>query len=134
MDKESEPEGYRGVPTDILVEELGLAASHQAALIGRLQSRYGGENSRVSVKDKEIAVLRAQLADARVEAASANASARKLADEKMSLLVQVIRERAELANHQTNYFWALKYRQQSRERFFCQYRGFSPGCYESSRG
>nr|GEZ29007.1 transposase (putative), gypsy type [Tanacetum cinerariifolium] len=60
-------------------------------------------------KDEEIALLKAQLADARVEAVSARSYAHKLAEEKMSLLVQLDQERASSADHRASCHWVVKY-------------------------
>ena len=117
-DKESEPVSFEGVPTYILIRELELTASHQAILVAQLQFRYGGGGSLQAIKDEEIASLKAQLEVARAEVASVNESARKLADEKISLLARVGQERAELATHRVNCVWVLKYLQRGREKFF----------------
>nr|GEY10476.1 hypothetical protein [Tanacetum cinerariifolium] len=53
-------------------------------------------------KDEEIALLKAQLVDARVEAESARSYAHKLAEEKMLLLVQLDQERASSADHRAS--------------------------------
>ena len=62
--------------------------------------------------------------NARAEAASANKSARKLAEEKISLLARISQERAELSSHRVNCVWALKYLQLGRERFFANLEDF----------
>ena len=55
--QETELKAFEDVPTDHLIEELGLAAAHQASLVAQLQSRYAGEGSRCVQKDEEIALL-----------------------------------------------------------------------------
>ena len=77
-----------------LIEELGLAAARQAALVDQLKARYVGEGSSSAQKDEEIALLRAQLVSAQVEVVSTTAYSRRLADERLALMVEVKRERA----------------------------------------
>ena len=79
-----------------LMEELGATAERQAELVTQLKARYVGEGSSLAHKDEEIALLRAQLADARADVESTTAHARRLADEKLSLMVEVNRERGEM--------------------------------------
>lgn len=47
-----------------LIEELAAAAGRQAELVAQLKTQYVGESSSQVQKDEEIALLRAQLADA----------------------------------------------------------------------
>lgn len=54
-----------------------------------MKARYVGECSSIAQKDEEIALLKVQLADARAEVESTTAYARRLADEKLSLMVEV---------------------------------------------
>jgi hypothetical protein len=68
-----------------IVEEVRRAADYQAALAVRLKASYSGESSRAIQKDKEIALLRAELADARADLEASAASNRRLRDEKLSL-------------------------------------------------
>ena len=94
-----------------LMEELGAAAERQAELVTQLKVQYVGESSSLAQKDEEIAMLRAQLADARADVESTSAYARRLADEKLSLMAEVKRERAETDRHRANCSWGLKYLQ-----------------------
>ena len=72
-----------------LMEELGAAAERQAELVTQLKAQYVGESSSLAEKDEEIAQLRAQLSDARADVESTTAHARRLADEKLSLMADV---------------------------------------------
>lgn len=63
---------FEDVPTDHLIEELSLAAAHQATLVAQLKARFAGEGSSSAQKDEEIALLMAQLADAHAEVESTN--------------------------------------------------------------
>jgi hypothetical protein len=47
----TEPKAFEDVPTDHIIEELGLAAAHQATLVAQLKARYAGEVSRSVQKD-----------------------------------------------------------------------------------
>ena len=93
-----------------------MATAHQVALVAQLQARYAGESSSAAQKDGEIALLKQQLAEAQAEVASTNAHARKLADEKMSLLVELSKERAEFEKYKTSCLWVLKYLEQGKSR------------------
>nr|GEV43777.1 hypothetical protein [Tanacetum cinerariifolium] len=59
---------FEGMPADQLMEEIDMFTAHQAALVAQLKARFSSECSRSVQKDEEIALLKAQLADARVEA------------------------------------------------------------------
>ena len=61
---------------------------------------------------------------ARAEVASVSESARKLAEEKISLLARVVQKRVELSTHRVNCVWALKYLQRGREKFFANLEDF----------
>nr|GFB99810.1 hypothetical protein [Tanacetum cinerariifolium] len=65
---ETGPKVFEGMPADKLMEEIDMVAAHQAVLVAQLKARFSGECSRGVQKDEEIALLNAQLADARVEA------------------------------------------------------------------
>lgn len=101
-----------------LMEELGAAADRHAELVTQLKARYVGESSSLAQKDEEIALLRAQLADARTDVESTTAHARRLADEKLSLMVELKRERAATEQHRSSCAWGLKYLQENRIEHF----------------
>ena len=110
----TEPKAFEDVPTDHLIEDLDLAAAHQATLVAQLKVRYDGEGSRSVQKDEEIALLKAQLADARAQVESTDLYAKKLAEEKMSLLAQVSQERATFTEYKATCLWVLKYMEKKR--------------------
>jgi hypothetical protein len=91
-----------------LMEELATAAERQTELVTQLKARYVGEGSSLAQKDEEIALLNAQLADALAEVESTIVYARKLADEKLSLLVEVSQERGDMQQYITNLSWGLR--------------------------
>ena len=64
----------------------------------------------------EIALLKQHLAEAQAKVASTSAHARKLADEKMSLLVEMGMERAESEKYKTSFLWVLEYLEQGKSR------------------
>lgn len=101
-----------------LMEELGAAAERQAELVTQLKARYVGEGSSLAQKDEEIAMLRAQLADARADVESTSAYARRLADEKLSLMAELKRERGETHQYRANFSWGLKYLQEKKTEHF----------------
>lgn len=103
-----------------LMEELGTVADCQAELVTQLKTRYAAEGSNHAQKDEEIALLRAQLADARADVESTTAHARRLADEKLALMVEVKCERAAAEQYRSNCAWGLKYLQENRGKHFAQ--------------
>nr|GFA26789.1 transposase (putative), gypsy type [Tanacetum cinerariifolium] len=107
--RETGPKVFEGMPADQLMEEIDMVTVHQAALVVQLKAWFSGECSRSVQKDEEIALLKTQLADARVETESARSYAHKLAEEKMSLLVQLDQERASFAVHRASCHWVVKY-------------------------
>lgn len=106
--------------TEELIKELSVAAAHQASLVAQLGTRCAGEGSASAQKDEEIARLRAQLADARVDIESTNVHARRLADETLALMVEVKRERAAAEQYRSNCAWGLKFLQENRSKHFAQ--------------
>jgi hypothetical protein len=59
-----------------------------------------------------------QLVDARAKVESTNAYAKRLAEEKISLLAQVSQERAALKDYQSTCLWVLKYMEQNKSEHF----------------
>lgn len=109
--------GGEGSAPDTLVKKLEESAQQQSTMVGQLQSHYGDSDGLLVNKDEEITLLKAQLEAARAEIVSANNSRRKLAEEKISLLAQVSRERGELSSHRSHCDWALRYLQRGNELF-----------------
>lgn len=103
-----------------LMEELGVATERQAELVTQLKARYVGESSSLAQKDEEIALLRAQLADARADVESTTAHARRLADEKLSLMAEVKRGRADAEQYRANCAWGVRYLEENRGRYYAQ--------------
>ena len=97
-----------------LMEELGAAAERQAELVTQLKARYVGEGSSLTQKDEEISLLRAQLAYARADAESTSVYARRLADEKLSLMAELKHECGEMHQFRSNFSWGLKYLQEKK--------------------
>nr|GFB28245.1 hypothetical protein [Tanacetum cinerariifolium] len=103
--RETRPKVFEGMPVDQLIEEIDM-------------------------KDEEIALLKAQLADARVEAESARSYAHKLAEEKMSLLVQLDQELASSADHKASCHWVVKYLEGAKNNHFAGLEEFRQGVEE----
>ena len=112
------------VPIEQLIEELSLAAARQASLVVQLKAKYAGEGSSIAQKDEEIALLKAQLANAHAEVELRNAYAEKLADERMSLFAQVNQERAAFDQYKSSCLWGLKYAEQNKSKHFSQLEEF----------
>ena len=103
-----------------LMEELGAAVERQAELVTQLKARYVSESSSLAQKEEEIALLRAQLADAQADVESTTVHARRLADEKLSLMAELKLERADAEQHRANCAWGVKYLQENRGKHFAQ--------------
>ena len=123
-DQETGPKVCEDMPTDQLMEELNMASAHQAMLVAQLKARYAGESSWSVQKDKEIALLKAQLVDARIEAEAAKSYAHKVAEEKMSLLSKVDQERADSSQYKANCLWGLKYLEGVKDKHFAALNEF----------
>ena len=106
------------MPAYHLIEELDQAAAHLVLLVAQLKPRYGCESSCTAQQDEEIALLKAQLADAQAELESTNSYAKKLAEEKMSLLAQVSQERADSKDYKATCLWCLKYMEHNKNEHF----------------
>ncbi|PWA48223.1 RNA-binding protein 1 [Artemisia annua] len=101
-----------------LIEELGLAAAHQANLFAQLRSRHADESGRSVQQSEEIALLKAQLAGAQAELESTNSYAKALAEEKVSLLAQMKQEHTDAKDYKASCVWALKYMEQNKGTHF----------------
>ena len=88
-----------------LLVELAAAAERQTELVAQLKTRYVGESSSLAQKDEEIALLRAQLADARAEVGSVKAHAEKVTDEKLTMMAELQHARGELHQFKANLTW-----------------------------
>ena len=64
--------------------------------------------------------MKAQLASAYTAIDSSDAYARKLAEEKMSLLAQVNKERSAFDQYKSTCIWALKYMEYNKNKHFSQ--------------
>ena len=117
---ETKPRPLDSVPIGSLVEKLDLAAAQQAKLVAQLKAHYSGESSRLAQKDEEIALLKAQLANAHAEVRSTNLYAQKLAEEKVSLLAQVSRVQSAYDEYKSNCHWALKFVEQNKSNHFAK--------------
>ena len=62
----SQPKRSEGAPTGQLIEELCLAAAHQAALVAQLQAKYASDCSSAVQRDEENARLREPVVEARM--------------------------------------------------------------------
>lgn len=89
-------------------------------MVAQLKAKYAGEGSSSAQKDEEIALLKAQLASAHAAVESKNAYAKKLADEKMSLFVQMSQERSAFDQYKSTCLWGLKYMEQNKSKHFYQ--------------
>ena len=107
-----------------LVKKLNESTQQQSTLVDQLQSQCDGNDIRLLNKDDEISLLKAQLEAARAEVVSANNSRRKLAEENISLLAQVSRERGELSSHRKHCDWAIRYLQLGHKRFYANLEVF----------
>lgn len=107
-----------------LMEELCASAERQAELVTQLKARYVDEGSSLAQRDEEIALLRAQLADARADVESTSVYARRLADEKLSLMAELKHERADADQHRANYTWGIRYLEENRAQHFTRLEEF----------
>ena len=64
-----------------------------------------GDSIHILQKDKEIASLKAQLAEAQAKVEAAGSDDKKCADENVSLLAKMDQERARLANIRLSASW-----------------------------
>ena len=116
-------EGSSSYNSATVVAELHESTQHQAMLVDKLQAEYD-DDVRLLSKDDEISLLKTQLEAARAELIAANDSREKLAEEKISLLVQVSQQRGELSSHRKNCDWAIKYLQLGHKRHYANLAEF----------
>lgn len=101
-----------------LLVELAAAAERQTELVAQLKTRYVGEGSTIARKDEEIALLRAQLAEAQAEAESAKAHADKVTDEKLAMMCELQHARGELHQFRANLTWGVRYLKEKKAEHF----------------
>ncbi|GKA96499.1 hypothetical protein Tco_0818594, partial [Tanacetum coccineum] len=87
------PKAFEGMPVDQLMEEFDMVTAQQAALVMQLRARFSGERSQSVQKDKEILLLKTQLAD-------------------------VEQERADAAYYKASCHWAVKYLEGGKNNHF----------------
>lgn len=97
VEMEDSPSLDRSVPVDVpkvvemevsteqLLKELSDAVGRQVSLVAQLKGRYVGDSSHISQKDKEIASLKAQLAEAQEKVEAAGSDAKKCDDSLIRL-------------------------------------------------
>ena len=76
----------KGTSTQELLMELAAAAERQTEVVAQLRAQHVGKSSAIA---EENARLRAQLAKAHAEAESAKAYAKKVAQDKVSILADL---------------------------------------------
>ena len=100
------------------MEELAVAAGRQTELVAQLKTRYVGESNSLLQKDEEIALLRAQLADARAEVGSVKAHAEKVTDEKLTVMAELQHARGELHQFKASLTWGVRYLEEKKAEHF----------------
>jgi chromosome segregation ATPase len=121
---EEPPKANEEMSTEALIEELSVAVARQATLVAQLKAQYAGEGSSSGQKDEEIALLKAQLASAQAALESTTTHSKRLADEKLSLLVDLSHERASFEQYKASCLWGLKYLQENKSKHFAQLDDF----------
>lgn len=101
-----------------LMEELAAAAECQTELVAHLKRQYVGESSSLVQKNEEIALLRAQLANARVEVGSIKAHAEKVTDEKLTVMAELQHARSELHQFKASLTWGVRYLEEKMAEHF----------------
>lgn len=101
-----------------LMSELATAAERQTELATQLKTRYIGESSILAQKDEEIALLKAQLADARAEVGSVTEHAKKITDKKLCVMAELQHARGELHQFRSNLTWGLRYLEEKKAEHF----------------
>ena len=110
--------------TQQLLAELAATAERQTELVAQLKTQYVGESSTLAQKDGEIALLRAQLAEAQAEAESAKAHADKIAKDKVSMLADLQHAKGELHQIRANMTWSVRYLDERRVEHFANIEEF----------
>jgi chromosome segregation ATPase len=104
--------------------ELAATAERQAELVAQLKTRYVGESSTLAQKDKEIAFLRAQLAEAQAEVGSFKTHADKVTNEKLTAMAELQQARGDLHQFRANLTWAIRYLEEKKEEHFANINEF----------
>ena len=111
----------KGTSAQELLMELAAAAERQTEVVAQLRAQHVGESSAI---DEENACLRAQLAKAHAEAESAKAYAKKIAQDKVSMLADLRYARAKLRQIEADATWSVKYLDERRVEHFANIQEF----------
>lgn len=111
----------KGTSAQELLMELAAAAEHQAEVVAQLRAQHVGESSAI---EEENACLRAQLAKAHAEAESAKAYAKKIAQDKVSILADLKYARAKLQQMEADASWSVAYLNERRAEHFVNIQEF----------
>lgn len=88
-----------------LVEDLAVVAARQAELVTQLKARADVEGGNLAQKDEQIALLKAQLAEAQAEVLAADERAKKVTEEKLAVMAELQRECGESQQYRANLTW-----------------------------
>ena len=115
-------------PFDSTMEELASIAVRQSELVAQARVHKSEEVSRLQA---QLASVQAELASSKAEQLSskaklerAEASARKMGEEKLLVMAELERERADANRQKRNSLWALKYLEQNRSKHFANIEEF----------
>ena len=122
--KEEEAKVDEGVSAQQLMDELAATAARQTELVAQLKTRYVGESSTLAQKDEEIAVLRAQLAEAQAEVGSFRVYTDKVTNEKLTAMAELEQARGQLHQFRANLTWAVRYLEEKKEEHFANIAEF----------
>lgn len=111
----------KGTSAQELLMELAVAAERQAEVVAQLRAQHVGESSAM---DEENACLRAQLAKAHTEAKSAKAYAKKVAQDKVSILADLKYARGKLQQMEADASWSVAYLNERRAEHFANIQEF----------
>ena len=97
-----------------LVEELAVVAARQAELVTQLKAQAVVEGGNLAQKDEQIALLKAQLAEAQAEVLAADERAKKATEEKLTVMAELQRERGESQQYRADLAWGVKYLEEKK--------------------
>ena len=122
--KEGNTKAADGGEAQQLIDELAATTARQAELVAQLKGKCAGESRALAQKEEELGKLRAQLADAQVELGESRAYAEKIAQDKMSILADLLYVRAKFEQIKAKTSWSVSFLEEKRSEHYARLQEF----------
>ena len=107
-----------------LLDELAATTARQAELVAQLKGKRVGESRALAQKEEELEKLRAQLAGVQAELGESRAYGEKMAQDKMSILADLLHARACLEQMKAKASWSVSFLEEKRSEHYARLQEF----------